>query len=407
MEDCDPANSCSQAHANLHPHHVAFVPDTNSDLAEESGRMAVHIFVPRWMNQFITNAQNSNARALLSRFSDSRARWTAMAYDQPPDAVTRNGVNMVWLSRSRLWRYQLARAYQSRFDVIFYPGVDWADDFGMKVRRLSGRRTPVIAPIEGIIADHRAVSRLSDLVGHPVFSQPGVEYAIPRIRGMYEMADHIIAISPFLARAAGFLYGKRVSYLPLGVESGVFHNVGRRDSDRCRVVGCGTVKNSKNPQMFLRLAARYKQADFVWYGDGPMVQSLTAEANQMGLENLRFPGGIQPKLLAEEFRKSSIFVLPSHAEGVPKVTQEAAACGLPIVLNGYFEAPTVIHLRNGLVAWSDEELSEQVGTLIRDPETGRKMGEQGAEMAKNWDWDRIAPQWEDLIIRLAESKACS
>jgi hypothetical protein len=35
------------------------------------------------------------------------------------------------------------------------------------------------------------------------------------------------------------------------------------------------------------------------------------------------------------------------------------------------------------------------------------MGEQGAEMAKNWDWDRIAPQWEDLIIRLAESKACS
>jgi len=157
--------------------------------------------------------------------------------------------------------------------------------------------------------------------------------------------------------------------------------------------------------MFLRLAARYKQADFVWYGDGPMVQSLTAEANQMGLQNLRFPGGIQPELLAEEFRKSSILVLPSHAEGVPKVTQEAAACGLPIILNGYYEAPTVIHLRNGLVAWSDEELSEQVGALIRDPETRWKMGEQGAEMAKNWDWDRIAPQWEELIIRLAASKA--
>jgi glycosyltransferase involved in cell wall biosynthesis len=393
---------------SLSPQHVAFVEDTNSvDLAEKSKHMAVHIFVPRWMNQSITNAQNSNARALLSRFSDSRARWTALGYDQPPDAVTRNGVNLVWLSRSRLWRYQLGLAYQSRFDVIFYPGVDWADDFGMKVRRLSGRRTPVIATIEGIICDHRAVSRLSDLVGHPVFSQPGVEYAIPRIRGMYEMADHIIAISPFLARVAGFLYGNKVSYLPLGVESGVFHNTGRRDSDRCRVVGCGTVKSSKNPQMFLRLAARYKQADFVWYGDGPMVQSLTAEANQMGLQNLRFPGGIQPALLAEEFRKSSILVLPSHAEGVPKVTQEAAACGLPIVLNGYYEAPTVIHLRNGLVAWSDEELCEQVGALICDPETRRKMGEQGAEMAKNWDWDRIAPQWEELIIRLATSKAYS
>jgi glycosyltransferase involved in cell wall biosynthesis len=306
-----------------------------------------------------------------------------------------------------LWKYQLSLAYQSIFDAIFYPGVHWSDEFGMKVRKLSGRRTPVIATIEGIIADRTAVGRLSDLVGHPVFSQPGTDPGIPRIRWIYEMADHIIAISPFLGRVAEFLYGNKVSYLPLGVESGVFHNVGRRHSDRCRVVGCGTVKSSKNPQMFLRLAARYKQADFVWYGDGPMVQSLTAEANQMGLENLRFPGGIQPELLAEEFRKSSALVLPSHAEGVPKVTQEAAACGLPIVLNGYYEAPSVIHLRNGLVAWSDEELSEQVGALIRDPETRRKMGEQGAEMAKNWDWDRIAPQWEELIIGLAGSKAYS
>ncbi len=367
--------------------------------------MSVHIFVPRWMNRSITNAQNSNARALLSRFSDSRARWTAVGNDQLPEAVIRNGVKIVPLFRSRLWKYQLALTYQSRFDAIFYPGVGWEDELGMKIRRLSGRRTPVIATIEGIIADHTALARISDLVGHPVFSQPGVEHAIPRIRRMYEMADHIIAISPFLARVAAFLYGNKVSCLPLGVESAIFHSTGRRDPDRCRVMGCGTVKSSKNPQMFLRLAARYPQADFVWYGDGPMVQPLTAEANQMGLKNLRFPGGIQPAALAEEFRNSSVFVLPSHAEGVPKVTQEAAACGLPIVLNGYYEAPTVIHGRNGLVAWSDEELSEHVGALIRDPETRRKMGDQGIEMAKDWDWDRIAPQWEDLVIRLATSKA--
>jgi glycosyltransferase involved in cell wall biosynthesis len=365
--------------------------------------MAVHIFVPRWMNQSITNAQNSNARALLSRFSDSRARWTAIGNDQLPDAVIRNGVKIIQLFRSRLWAYQLALAYQSRFDAIFYPGVDWPDEFGMKVRRLSGRRAPIIATLEGIIAGQKDVDRLSDMVGHPVFSQPGVEHAVPRIRQMYETADHIIAISPFLTRAAGFLYGDKVSCLPLGVETAVFHSSGRREPDRCRVVGCGTVKSSKNPEMFLRLAARYKQADFVWYGDGPMVQSLTAEANQMGLANLHFLGGFKPELLAGEYRKSSLLVLPSRSEGVPKVTQEAAACGLPIVLNGYFEAPTVIHQRNGLVAWSDEELSDHVGALIRDPETRRKMGERSTEMAKDWDWERIAPQWEDLVIRLATS----
>jgi glycosyltransferase involved in cell wall biosynthesis len=364
--------------------------------------MAVHIFVPRWMNQSITNAQNSNARALLSRFSDPRARWTTIGNDQLPDAVIRNGVNIIRLFRSRLWAYQLALAYQSRFDAIFYPGVEWPDEFGMKIRRISGRRTPIIATIEGIIASPTDVARLSDFLGHAVFSQPGTDHAVPRIRTMYETADHIIAISPFLARVAEFLYGNKVSCLPLGVETDLFQSAGRREPDRCQVVGCGTVKSSKNPQMFLRLAARYQQADFVWCGDGPLVQSLTAEANQMGLQNVRFPGRMPT--VAEEFRKSSLFVLPSHSEGAPKVAQEAAACGLPVVLNGYYEAPSVIHRRNGLVAWSDDELSEHVGTLIRDPETRRKMGEQSVEMAKDWSWDRIAPQWEDLVIRLATSK---
>jgi glycosyltransferase involved in cell wall biosynthesis len=86
------------------------------------------------------------------------------------------------------------------------------------------------------------------------------------------------------------------------------------------------------------------------------------------------------------------------------VTNEAAACGLPIVLNGFYEATTVVHKHNGLVAWSDEELIEHVGTLIRDPDARTTMGQRGAEMAKQWDWDRIARQWEDLIIRLATAR---
>jgi glycosyltransferase involved in cell wall biosynthesis len=369
--------------------------------------MAVHIFVPRWMNPSVTNAQNSNARALLSRFSDKRARWTAVGNETPPETITRNGVEIVELPRSRFWQHQLALAYQYRFDAIFYPGVEWPDEFGIKLRRLSGRHTPIIATMEGVIADDEGLARLRDLVGHPVFSQPGVEHAIPRIRWLYQTADHIIAISPFLQRAARFLYGEKVSYLPLGVDLDVFHSAGRQNPDRCRVVGCGTVKNSKNPQIFLDLAARFQEADFVWYGGGPMVELLNLKALEIGLRNLRFAGSLPPKSLAEEFRMSSLFVLPSHSEGVPKVTYEAAACGLPVVLNGFFEAPTVIHQRNGLVAWSDDELSEHVGVLIRDREARKRMGEQGAQMAREWDWNKVAPRWEELVIRLATTEAGS
>jgi glycosyltransferase involved in cell wall biosynthesis len=365
--------------------------------------MAVHLFVPRWMDRANANAQNSNARALLSRFSDPRARWTAVCSEEPDESIRRNGIGTLRLSRSRWWEFRLALSYQSRFDAVFYPGPHWGDKVGIKLRRFAGKRTPVIATIEGIIASSDSVQRFSNLVGHPVFSQPGTDERIPRLRWMYHTADHIIAISPFLARFARFLYGDKVSCLPLGVETSIFHNVGRQEPARCRIVGCGTVKSSKNPQLFLQLAARYKQADFVWFGEGEMVEELTAEARQMGLENLRFPGPLPPELLAEEFRRSSIFVLPSRAEGVPKVIQEAAASGLPVVLFGFFEAPTVIDKQNGLVAWSDEELSEHVNTLIQDSGIRLTMGRRGAAMAKEWDWDRSAPQWENLVIRLATS----
>ncbi len=367
--------------------------------------MPVHLFVPRWMDPSITNAQNSNARALLSRFTDPRALWTAVGHEELPEGASGDGFSTVRLARNRLWKYQLALAYQSNFDAIFYPGVDWADEVGMKLRRLSGRRTLVISTLEGIVADDPTTRQLSDMVAHAVFAQPGIEGVVPRIRALYEHADHIIAISPFLARVAEFLYGKKVFCLPLGVEGKIFHSRGRTEPTRCRAVSCGTVKRSKNPQMFLHLANRYKHADFVWFGDGPMVPSLNAEASKMGLTNLRFAGGTEPASLAEEFRKSSFLVLPSYSEGVPKVTQEAAACGLPIVLNGFYEAPTVIHQRNGLVAWSDEELSGHVRTLIDDPNLRGKMGEQSVAMAADWDWDRIAPRWEELLIRLATSKS--
>lgn len=365
--------------------------------------MSVRVFVPRWMDQRNTNAQNSNARSLLSRFSDARARWTAVCSHKSAAAPLPGSVRLIATSSSRLWSYRLALAYQRECDAIFYPGPHWADEFGMKTRRLFRKPTPVIATIEGIIAAPEAVDQLTSMAGHPVFAQPGTDRAIPRIRWMYESCDHIIAISPFLGRVGQKLYGDRVSCLPLGLETSIFHDRNRREPARPRVLGCGTVKSSKRPEIFLQLAARYHNAEFVWFGDGPMRQTLVLESQRKRLSNIVFPGALTPEALAEEFRRSSLFVLPSQAEGVPKVTQEATACGLPVVLLGFYESPSVAHKVNGLVAWSDEELAESVGTLLEEGELRRSMGQRGADMAKAWSWDLIAPQWEDLVIGLATS----
>ena len=369
--------------------------------------MSLHFFLPRWVDEETTNSQNLSAKGLLARFRDPRAHWTAVCSEKPADSIRQNGVGTIRLTSTRFEQLRLAAAYQSGFDAIVYSGPHWGDEVGLKLRRLFGRSIPVIPTFEGVIATTEEVHQLSDLLGHQVFSEPFAEWAIPRLRHLYGEATHIIAISPFLVRVAKFLYGDKVSCLPLGFEGHIFHSLDRREPEVCRVVCCGSVKPRKNPQIFLELAKRYKDADFVWFGDGVMREPLVAEARKLGLDNLRFPGPIQPGPFAEELRNASLFVIPSYAEGVPKVTNEASACGLPIVLNGFYEATTVVHNYNGLVAWSDEELIQHVGTLIRDPDKRAIMGQRGAEMAKQWDWNIVAPQWEDLIIRTVISRARS
>jgi len=111
--------------------------------------MTLHIFVPRWMDPTNTNAQNSNAQALLSRFRDPRARWSAVCGDSPAELIRQNGIETIRISSSRWWEVRAIRAYQAKADGIFYPGPHWSDKMGIKVRRFARRSIPVIATMEG------------------------------------------------------------------------------------------------------------------------------------------------------------------------------------------------------------------------------------------------------------------
>ena len=111
---------------------------------------------------------------------------------------------------------------------------------------------------------------------------------------------------------------------------------------------------------------------------------------------------MQPTELAEAFRSADLFVMPSVSEGVPKVTQEAAACGLPVVLFGYYEAHSVVDGENGYVVWDDDQFYDRVAELLADGEQRSRMGAKGASMALNWSWDVLALRWEAQILEVVK-----
>lgn len=362
------------------------------------------VFVPTLVDANNLNAQVNNARAILAEWDVPGWRVDTLAYNEPEQRVAENPhVRIIKLWRRHAWYAHLFLRYLRPYDLIFYPGVYPMDTAGLRWRRRLGFKAPVVVTLEGLLGNSQREAEYSAIAGHPVYCQHVPEEALARVDERNRGADHIIAISPFLTRMGKTRFGDKFSVLPLGINPTFYYYEAHRQQRRLKVVSAGGVKANKRPELFLELARRYPQADFIWYGEGDMRTALTAEAGRRRLANLSFPGALPPSLLGDAFRAADIFVMPSMSEGVPKVTQEAAACGLAQVIFGYYEAPSVIDGQNGFVAWNDEAFMDKVGELIDNPSLVESFGKAGAEMARAWDWTVVARQWRERLIEIAES----
>lgn len=357
------------------------------------------VLVPRLADGGNLNPQNQNAKALLKRFRDPETTWSVVHYTDPLPELSRcENIRLTKLLPRHLWKAHLAAWYQQPANAIFYPGAMWADEWALRIRAMTGRRVPLISTLEGLVGTPERERQLSEWAGHPVHCQKVDPAILRRLDFIYNISDHVIAISPFLARMGIKLYGEKFSVHMLGVEGNLFAPAPDPKRD-LTVINIASFQSHKRPAMFLELAARFPAVNFVWYGNGQNRAQLIAAAEQRKLGNLRFPGSRTPSELAEALQSASIFAIPSNSEGVPKVTQEAAACGLPIVAYGYYETPTVVDGHNGFSVWSDEEFCERVSTLISDCNLAGAMGQRSAQMARQWNWDLLAPQWENEILK--------
>jgi glycosyltransferase involved in cell wall biosynthesis len=361
------------------------------------------VIVPRLVDEANVNAQNLNARNLLSRFGRESCEWRCVSYGQPDPAVSSNpAVTVTRLARWRAWPWHLALLYQQSADAIFYPGIEWFDRIGLQWRERTRRSIPVIATLEGLAGSAEREVRLSVMAGHPVHCNRVTDATIERIDYVLRRADHIVAISPFLARVAREFYGDKCSVLPLGVDLAMFAPGGLPKTRNKRVICIGNVRPHKRPQVFLSLAASFPDTQFRWIGEGDQRAAMVAETARRGLRNLDFPGAFTRARIANALRMADVFVMPSWAEGVPKVTQEAAASGLPCIVFGYYETPSVIDGQNGYVVWSDAELTRRLGELLNDFNLCQNMGSRGREMALAWDWSIVAPQWERHLVKIIQ-----
>ena len=173
------------------------------------------------------------------------------------------------------------------------------------------------------------------------------------------------------------------------------------------VVSVGNLKPQKNPEAFVRVAAKVLAQDpdvrFLFVGDGELrsrVESMIVSHRLFG--KIFFPGWRRD--VAEIIAAADVFALTSLWEGLPRSLVEAMISGLPCVCFATDGVRDVI--RDGdngyLIKQEDETaMAERILELVRDPEKAKRLGKQAAStIGREFDIDEMVRRQERLYREL-------
>jgi glycosyltransferase involved in cell wall biosynthesis len=178
---------------------------------------------------------------------------------------------------------------------------------------------------------------------------------------------------------------------------------GRDEATRARVAGLaslamplgadviigyvGRLSQEKNPQLFVRAAARVHLqmpgARFVMVGDGPLRAELEAQARRLGVADVLAFAGERDDMPAV-YPALDILALTSWHEGTPLVLLEAMACGVPVVATRVGGVPELVSVgATGLLVpeGDDGPLADALLSLARDPGLRERLGVAARERA--------------------------
>jgi glycosyltransferase involved in cell wall biosynthesis len=138
---------------------------------------------------------------------------------------------------------------------------------------------------------------------------------------------------------------------------------------------------------------------------------LRLEAERLGLTSLVSFQGLVPHgpELFSYYRRAEIFVLPSRAEGTPRVLVEAMAHGLPIVATDVGGIPSMVRSgENALLVppGRPAALVEALDRLLRDPFLVARMSDANVKRARDYTVEGLARRMAGFLAdRIPEGVA--
>jgi glycosyltransferase involved in cell wall biosynthesis len=334
------------------------------------------------------NAQSLNVREIALRIDPQRFQCT-LWHDREPDPrlLGRSSIRLLPLPARRK-TLRILREMLAGYDIISYMDYSPASYAFLRTPSFLRQGAKAVLHVEAPSAQVVNPSRTLRFLYNGVTSR----------------CDVYVGITPFVARDVQTALGKDVSHiLPVGVDTKLFAPPQARSNSAPVVLFAGTVIERKGPQFLLDAATNFPGAIFriVGAARGGFDQVLRQRIEQSSLKNVTLDGPkSQPELL-DIMRKSDVFLLPSRLEGIPKVTLEAAATGLPCVVFRDYETPSVLDGVTGFQVKTVEEMMQALGQLLADRPLRERMGTAARKHMEQFDWNVVSRQWESAYLEIA------
>lgn len=204
----------------------------------------------------------------------------------------------------------------------------------------------------------------------------------------FDLADRIVLESDFSYKSfiqMGFPKEKLL-VIPRGVDTGRFHPASG-DSRQFRLLFAGQLCFRKGIHYLLAAWKKLKLKEAELWILGDLNDEVRAVVHRHeGDNSIRFFGFVKDTVSL--FQEASLFILPSIVEGSAKVTYEAMACGLPVVVTPNAGSVARDGEEGFVVPIRDTEaLAERILVLYRDRELLRAMGERARLRMETHTWE--------------------
>ncbi len=161
-------------------------------------------------------------------------------------------------------------------------------------------------------------------------------------------------------------------------------------------------KKDKGVKYLIEAMNYLRGYELIVVGDGPQRSHL--ESMSMGLD-VGFVGNVEHSRVKDYLLEAGVFAFPAvYGEGLPNAVLEALSVGLPVVAAKTAKVQGII--RDGETGFlvepkKPEQMAARIREILENDDLRHKMSENCLQEARKYSWEKVMPQIEGLLEKVA------